>query len=271
MVPGFDVSQFTALGVTRDVYSRGKGPPVLVMHEMPGITPPVIHLATRIADAGFAVTLPHLFGKIGRPFSVAYQAHEMTRACLGREFTMLARHEGSPITDWLREIGRSLHVNSGGMGIGAVGLCITGNFALTLMVEPWLLAPVLSQPALPLPMSDAHRSAVHATPGTLTLAKRRVVDEGMRVMALRFSHDVLCPRSRFDALRNELGNGLVEIEIDSGPGNPHGLSRFVHSVLAHDFVDEAGHPTRDALEQVLVFLRDRLEERVNNEFKPRGL
>ena len=258
VLQGFDVSQFSALGETRDVYLRGEGPPVLVMHEMPGITPSVIRLATRIADAGFAVRLPHLFGVVGRPFSVAYQAHQMTRACIGREFAMLAKHEASPIADWLRELGRSMHLSSDGAGIGAVGLCITGNFALTLMVEPWLLAPVLSQPALPLPMTDEHRGAMHASPATLAAVKRRVKDDGVSVLALRFSHDILCPKVRFDALRNELGGGLIEIEIDSGPGNSHGLSRLAHSVLAHDFVDEAGHPTREALERVLTFLRERL-------------
>lgn len=259
VLAGFRVAPFTALGETRDVYRRGNGPYVLLMHEMPGITPKVIQLANLVADDGFAVALPHMFGEVGRPFSLSYNTRELARACVRRELSLFARHEASPITDWLRELARSLHEESGGGGVGAIGLCITGNFALALMVEPWLMAPVLSQPSLPVGVTASHRRALHVSPSDLEVCRRRVHDEGVRVLGLRFSHDLLCPRARFDALREELGDGFEEIEIDSGPGNAHGLPRTAHSVLAHDFVDEAGHPTREALARVLSFLHAHLD------------
>jgi dienelactone hydrolase len=257
MIEGFQVAPFTAFGETRDVYRRGSGSPVLLMHEMPGMTPKVIDLARRIADDGFEVAMPHLFGEPGRPFSLPYNAREMARACIRREFHVLARHESSPITDWLRELARSLH--DGGRGVGAIGLCITGNFALALMIEPWLMAPVLSQPSLPLGISRSHRRALHVSPSALEICKRRVRDEGARVLGLRFTHDALTPGERFEHLREELGEGFEAIEIDSGPGNPHRLTRVAHSVLAHDFNDAEGHPTRLALERVLSFLHERLD------------
>jgi dienelactone hydrolase len=257
MIDGFHVAPFTALGETRDVYRRGSGPPVLLMHEMPGITPKVIDLARRIADDGFEVAMPHLFGEIGRPFSLAYNARELTLACVRREFLVLARHEASPITNWLRELARSLHVE--GRGVGAIGLCITGNFALALMLEPCLMAPVLSQPSLPFAVGRSRRRALHVSPEALSVCKRRVRDEGARVLGLRFTHDALSPGERFERLRAELGDGFEAIEIDSGPGNAHRFTRLAHSVLAHDFVDADGHPTRAALDRVLSFLHERLD------------
>lgn len=259
MLAGFSASPFAALGETRDVYRRGSGPPVLLMHEMPGITPKVIALAELVADDGFTVALPHLFGEVGRPFSLGYNTRELARACVRRDLSLLARHEASPITDWLRELARSLHEESGGRGVGAIGLCITGNFALALMVEPWLMAPVLSQPSLPIGISASHRRALHVSDADLEVCRRRVRDDGVHVLGLRFSHDLLCPRARFGTLRRELGDGFEAIEIDSGPRNAHGIARTAHSVLAHDFTDEQGHPTREALGRVLAFLHERLD------------
>ena len=67
-----------------------------------------------------------------------------------------------------------------------------------------------------------------------------------------------CRPARFETLRRELGDAFVAVEIDSSPGNPHGIPTDAHSVLTEHLVDEPGHPTRDALDQVLTLFRDRL-------------
>jgi dienelactone hydrolase len=227
------------------------------MHEIPGITPQVAEFGRRVAEAGFTAFLPHMFGTPGKPLSVPYVLREMGRACVSREFRVLARNESSPITDWLRALCRHAHAECGGAGVGAVGMCLTGNFALALMVDPSVMAPVLSQPSLPFGVSPSHRAALHLSEGDLREAKRRA-GEGCGVLGLRFTHDAMCPGTRFATLRREFGDGFEGIEIDSGPGNPHKIKRIAHSVLTTDLVDEEGHPTRAALERVLGFFRERL-------------
>ena len=254
---GFDKFEFTHDDRTRDVYRRGSGPGVVVIHEIPGITPEVARFAGWVADDGFTVFLPHLFGTPGKPFSTPYVLAQLARACVSREFAVLARRQSSPVTDWLRALCRHAHERCGGPGVGALGMCITGNFALALMVDESVMAPVLSQPSLPLSVSASHCAALHLSDQDLAVAKRRA-QAGCGVLGLRFSEDKMCPHARFETLRKEFGSGFEGIEIDSSPGNPHGIPRKAHSVLTEDLVDEAGHPTRAALERVLGMFRERL-------------
>jgi len=254
---GFESFTFTHAGKTRPVYTRGSGPGVVVMHEVPGITPPVAAFATRVADEGFTVYAPHLFGTPGKPETLGYALSSMIHCCVSREFKVLAANESSPITDWLRALCRHAHASCGGPGVGAIGMCMTGNFALALMVDESVMAPVLSQPSLPSPFTRAQREGLHLSPSDLEVVKRRAA-AGCGVLALRFSGDPLCRAERFDRLRRELGSGVETIEIDSSPGNPHGLSGNAHSVVTRELVDEEGHPTRAALERVLSFFKERL-------------
>ena len=257
VLEGFEEGSRTFLGRTRTVYRRGEGPGVLIIHEIPGITPQVAEFARRVADAGFHVALPQLFGTPGKPISPGYVLGQMARACVSREFHVLAAHRASPITEWLRALARDLHEEIGGKGVGAIGMCLTGNFALALMMEPFLMAPVLSQPSLPFPFGKERRAALHIDGEQLETVRRRA-NEGAGVLGLRFTHDPLCPPERFETLRRELGQGFESIEIDSGPGNPHGLTRAAHSVVTTELVDEEGHPTRQALDRVIALFEERL-------------
>ena len=252
----FDAREETYLGRTRTVYRRGEGPPVLVMAEVPGLTPRVLEFARRVCDRGLSVACPDMFGVPGQPRTTLGMARVMGHACISREFALLARHRASPITDWLRALARQLHEESGSP-VGAVGMCLTGNFALTLCLDPWLVAPVLSQPSLPTGLGSAKR-ALHATPQACETAARRAREDGLHVIGLRFTHDPLCPGERFEALRDLLGDAFEGIEIDSSPGNPHGHRRIAHSVLTEELIDEEGQPTQQALGRVLDFLQSRL-------------
>jgi dienelactone hydrolase len=254
---GFDEIEFTHDGATRPVYRRGSGPAVVIMHEIPGITPQVAEFAQRVAAAGFAAFLPQMFGTPGKPLSMPYMLGQMARACVSREFHVLAKNASSPITSWLRALCRHVHAECGGPGVGAIGMCITGNFALALMVDPSVMAPVLSQPSLPFPLTAAHRAALHLSDGDLAVAKQRAA-QGCSVLGLRFSGDPMCPAERFARLRRELGDRFEGIEIDSSPGNPAGIPRDAHSVVTTHLVDREGHPTRQALDRVLAFFRERL-------------
>jgi len=256
---GFESFEFSHAGATRTVYRRGRGPGVVVMHEIPGITPQVAQFARRVTEAGFTVYLPHLFGVPGKPISNGYVLGQMARACISREFAVLARREASPITEWLRALCRAAHAECGGPGVGAVGMCLTGNFAIALMVDASVMAPVLSQPSLPFGISRAHRAALHVSDEALAVAKQRAA-AGCTVLALRFTADPLCPAARFATLAREFGPHFEAIEIDSSPGNPHGIKRTAHSVLTTDLVDADGHPTRAALDRVLGLFRDKLQQ-----------
>lgn len=251
----FKETTFTYQDVTRPIYRMGSGPGVVIMHEVPGLTPRVADFGRRVAQAGFTVVLPSMFGTPGKPFSGAYAAQQSLRACISREFYVLSLGKSSPITDWLRALCREVHV--GGPGVGALGMCLTGNFALALMVDPVVMAPVLSQPSLPFGLTSSRRKALHLSDEELATVKQRTA-EGVCVLGLRFTNDFMVPPERFETLRQELGEGFEGIEIDSSPGNPHGIPRTAHSVLTEDLVDEEGHPTKQALDRVLSFFKENL-------------
>lgn len=253
-LPGLDRRALTFGGVTRDVYVGGDGPAVIVMHEAPGLYPAVLDFAARVRALGLSTYLPSLVGTPGRPISVGYALGSLARACVAREFTVWARGHTSPIVDWLRGLAAVAHRERGGPGVGAIGMCLTGGFALGMMVDDVVVAPVLSQPSLPFPLTAAHRADL----GIDAAARARIAARDVPVLGLRFTCDRLSPPERFATLRDLLGDRFIGVEIDSGPGNPHGIRRLAHSVVTYDLVDRPGHPTRAALDQVLAFFRDRL-------------
>jgi len=235
----------------------GSGPAVIVMTEMPGISPHVARFARWVRDAGFTVYMPSLFGTPGKPFGWAYSIRSIARACVAREFVTMATDRTSPIVSWLRRLAAEAHGACGGPGVGAVGMCFTGGFALGMMVDETMLAPVLSQPSLPFPIGKRRKASVGISDADFERVNERAA-RGACLLGLRFTADLAVPPERFETLRRELGDAFIAVEIDSSRGNPHGIKRHAHSVLAHDLVDEPGHPTRAALEQVLAFLQERL-------------
>jgi dienelactone hydrolase len=256
---GFSREPFTSsVGETHDVYRLGTGPAVIVIHEVPGVTPRVIDFARRVAAHGFTAVVPTLLGTPGRAPTAAYSLASIARACVSREFTLLALNRTSPITAFLRELAREEHLRCGGRGVGAVGMCLTGGFALAMCVEPSVIAPVLSQPSLPLPVGARRRAAPGLSDDDLATVVARSREEGLCALALRFSGDAKAPEERFDRLRRELGPNFIGVEIDSSPANAWGYAPNAHSVLTEDYSDAAGSPTREALGQVLAFLADRL-------------
>jgi dienelactone hydrolase len=256
---GFEMKPFTSSsGRKRDVFRRGTGPAVIIIHEVPGITPDVAAFARRVADHGMTVVLPDLLGTPGRPMTVPYALTSFARACISKEFTLLALNKTSPIVDYLRDLAKHEHDACGGPGVGALGMCLTGGFALAMCVEPSVIAPVMSQPSLPLPTNVDRRRAPGMSDADFAVVQRRTMDD-LCVMGLRFSSDTKSPADRFTRFRETLGEKFMGVEIDSSPGNPWGYKKSAHSVLTQDYSDEATSPTRRALEDVLKFFTSRLE------------
>ena len=257
MIDGFEVYDATYEDKTRTVFRAGRGPAVIVMHEIPNLHPGVVDFARRVIASGFTVYMPSLFGTPGKPVSMWTNLSSLARACVATEFATWVTRKTSPITTWLRALARDAHANCGGPGVGAVGMCLTGGFALAMFVDDVMVAPVLSQPSVPFPITAGRRRDLGISDEDLAVVRKRAAG-GACVLGLRFTGDVLVPAARFARLREELGDRFIAVEIDSSRGNPHGIARTAHSVLAHDFVDEPGHPTHDALERVLAFLHERL-------------
>lgn len=255
---GFERDGFEALGVRKDVWRLGVGPAVIVIAEIPGITPRVLAFARRVAGAGMSVALPHLFGDDGRAPQQSYVLRSLARACVAREFTVLATGKSSPVVEWLRALARAEHERAGGPGVGVVGMCFTGGFALAMMAGAPVVAPVLSQPSLPFSIG-ARRAADLGCSVTELAAIRAKVADGAQVLGLRFTGDPAVKAARFESLRRELGDAFLGVEIDSSPGNPYGHRKGAHSVLTEDLVDREGSPTMAALQQVLEFCASRLE------------
>ena len=245
---------------TRPVYRRGTGPAVIVIHEMPGLHPLVLRFATRVAAAGMTVYCPHLFGDAGKEIRPLASVGTMLRGiCIRREFAAWSTDRSSPIVDWLRALARRAHAECGGRGVGAVGMCFTGNFALAMMTEPAVTAPVLSQPSLPLPMgpgAKARGAAIGVSPAEIKCARQRLEDEDLRMLALRFEGDSYVPPERFEALRAALGPRLETIELDPRDAASNPLMRMAHSVLTIHLNDgDPDGPTKQVERRVIAFFK----------------
>jgi dienelactone hydrolase len=246
---------------TRPVYKRGAGPAVIVIHEMPGLHPLVIRFAARVADAGMTVYCPSLFGEPGAVVKPLTAVGTMLKAiCIRREFDVWAGDRSSPIVDWLRALARQAHADCGGRGVGAVGMCFTGNFALAMMTEPSVVAPVLSQPSLPLPMGPGGRkraAELGVSPGEIACARRRMEAEDLTMLGLRFKGDPFVSTERFQAFQAALGPRFEAVELDPEDAAPGG-GMAPHSVLTlHLKDDDPDGPTKRLEQRVIAFFRDR--------------
>lgn len=258
VLAGFTETEFTHGGVTRPVHVGGAGPAVVVIHEIPGITPKVADFGRKVVDTGFRAYLPSLVGTPGREPGAGYVVSSLWKVCVSKEFTTWATGRTSPVISWLRALAAQAHTECGGPGVGAVGMCFSGGFALGMMLDDRMLAPVLSQPSLPFALGRKRAGSVGLSDSDLAAVKRRVAsDETACVLGLRFTSDKTVPPARFAAYRELLGERFVGVEIPS-PDAARGIGKSAHSVLTEHLVDEPGHPTVEALNEVLDFFRTRL-------------
>lgn len=255
---GWRRSAFAGAGVTHDVYERGSGPGVILMPEIPGITPEVLGLAQHLVDQGFTVSIPSLFGVPGRKDSTGYTLGVVARLCVSAEFRAFATDARRPVADYLRALARDLAARTPGPGVGVIGMCFTGGFALAAAVDDVVLAPVVSQPSVPFSVSGARRSDAGVSGAELDAVAKRASGSGLCLLGLRFTADGIAPRDRFDTLRGRLGDAFEVIELDSSPGNSAGFAKSAHSVLTAEVREEPGHPALAARERVVRFLRERL-------------
>lgn len=218
---GWDRGSFTAANITRDTYRKGTGPAVIVVHEIPGITPAVERFANEVVDRGFTVVMPNLVGTPGQDVSGRYLASSMLKVCISKEFTTMALNRTSPVISWLRALARATHAEVGGKGVGAVGMCFSGGFALGMMVDDIMIAPVLSQPSLPFALGSSRASDLNVSPDDAVVIAQRAAN-GCQVLGLRFDKD-RAVGDRFSALRTLLGDAFIAVELPSTKPSDHSV------------------------------------------------
>ena len=259
----FERREIVLDGVAKRVYVAGAGPAVIVMTEMPGISPQVARFGRWVRDAGFTVYMPSLFGRDGAVPGIEEGIAVYKKTCVSAEFRAFAADESSPVTLWLRSLARLAHGECGGPGVGAIGMCFTGNFALTMMLEPAMLAPILSQPSLP--MNDP--GATGLAPEELAAVRERLEREDLTVMAYRFEGDRICTAQRFAAFSAALGDRFVARVLPDNAASRDTAPFFdkvvacPHSVVTAHLIDEAGQPTIAARDEILAFFTRRLWRR----------
>ena len=252
--------EITLDGLAKRVYVAGSGPAVIVMSEMPGISPHVARFARWVRDAGFTVYMPSLFGREGAVPGAEEGLAIFRQACVSAEFRALAANQTSPVTKWLRALARLAHRECGGRGVGAIGMCFTGNFALAMMLEPAMLAPVLAQPALPL----KDPAGIEIAPEDIKAVRERLERDDLTIMAYRFEGDKFCRAERFAAYAAALGDRFVGRVLPDSAANtdvPPFFARHVacpHSVVTAHLIDAAGQPTIAARDEILAFFARRL-------------
>jgi dienelactone hydrolase len=236
---GWEQGEHTASGVSHPTYRKGTGPGVIVISEIPGITEDVVTFAEEVVAQGHTGVLPHLFGRVPSPDSPLAAMSSLRQACVNQEFNKLRLRQTSPIADWLRSLARELHAELGGPGVGALGMCFTGGFALAMMVDDAVAAPVLAQPSLPFPISRARAADLNLSPADLARVKQRAAD-GCQVLGLRYASD-LAVGTRFETLSHEIGDAFIRVEF---PGRKHATLTT--------------HRQQEAVDRVLAFFREKL-------------
>ncbi len=256
----FEARLISLDGVEKNVYISGNGPAVIVMTEMPGISPHVARFARWVRDAGFTVFMPSLFGRDGAVPTVEEGEKVFQRACMSAEFRAFAGNGSSPVTRWLRALAGHAHELCGGPGVGAIGMCFTGNFALSMTLSPSVIAPVLSQPSLP--VDDP--GGLESPPEELAAVRARLEKDDLIVLAYRFSGDQICRAERFAAYAEALGPRFKGKTLPDTAANTDVAPFFEkhvpypHSVVTQHLINEAGEPTIQARDEILKFFLDRL-------------
>ena len=236
---GEHTSPVAGTATTHPTYRRGTGPGVVLIHEIPGLTPEVVAFGEEVVAAGFTVVMPHLFGTPERPASARYVAQAVTQVCVSAELTKLRTGVTAPVATWLRSLARELHDELGGPGVGALGMCFTGGFALAMMVDDSVVAPVVAQPSVPFALGRERAADLNLSPADLERVRGRAA-AGCQVLGLRYRQDPAVGR-RFETLTRELGENFIRVELEGRQ----------HATLT-------AHRQQEAVDRVLAFLTDKL-------------
>ena len=244
IIPGF--GQPVTVGSSQlklPVYVSQNGTrPLIILHELPGMSPSFIKYCSEMADKGFKVYMPLMFKSPNTQMSNL----QTGLFCLTWEFKKLFRARGSerharPFTAWLIELVDFVGANNPDAKIGVVGMCLTGSFAIAAIAAPNVNAAVVCQPSHPfffgiktLGLSNSQRTNAADRAQTLT----RPCAKGYR-----FKDDHISRESHMSAVQD-----LMRDTFERHPDLP-GKN---HSTLTTDSRSEV------VFEDVLQYLNSRL-------------
>jgi dienelactone hydrolase len=259
----FEQFFFASGPLAHPVYYAGdpKAPPVLLLPEIAGFSPGLILFAERLIDARFRIFVPWLFGPLG----VRAPLRNGIRLCVSREFANLRAGVSSPITAWLRALTAHISRHSGGMQVGAIGMCLTGAFAIPLVIDPQVVAAVAAQPAVPLaPLFTAfgigreeQLSRLNVSDGEIAQARARLEAGQAHLLSVRCRSDRICPRAKIERLRREFPVGL-EIREYAEVSSRNSLGERPHATFTKEYRlapnAPAEHYSRRAFTDLIAFL-----------------
>lgn len=248
MIKGYELRKFSsdAMGgnsVEFDIYEKGEGPIIIILQELPGIDQETIKFADKMVAYGFRVVMPHLFGPLGK-FAIA--GNLVRLFCIRREFNLFAKKQTSPIVAWLKALCRDAQQRYNVKGVGVIGMCLTGNFAISLMADDSVLASVASQPSLPM----FSQKSLHMSDQDVSQISERL-DEHGPMLSYRFAGDVLCTAAKFDAIDGAFNRDKERIKLTTVHGNKHAM------LTAH-FINEEGSSTQKVLDEIVAYFSKKL-------------
>lgn len=254
---GFERRGFNEAGLHCPVFVSDTGQaPILLLHELPALTPEVAHLGRVLVAAGFRVYMPSLLGRPGQVPTAMDKANSGAQVCIRSEFNALGRGDHTrPIVAGLRRLAAQASDEANGASVGVLGLCLTGGFALAVALEAPVAAAVAAEPSLPLLAPNN----VDLSPADQTALASRLRAGEVRAMVLRFQGDDLSPCGKLRRYGEGLGETLVSRCLDDEAADPRrtGKPRH-HCVLTNHLVEAPGEQTLAVRDEVVAFFDWRL-------------
>lgn len=260
---GFVERGFASGEIDHPVFEKGRGPSVLILHELPGLAMPCVRFAERLIDAGFRVHLPLL---VGAPLRHAALAN-WRALCISVEFARLEAGVHAPITDWLRALAADIADRAGDARIGVIGMCLTGAFVIPLFIEPTVATGVVSQPAIPLRIiyraiglgAGPWMDQLNISDDELQAGAHAAMSDQKKILLQRYADDRLCPGRRLERIGRSFGP-QAQLDEYSHPSWWRRVADPPHALLTEEY-DRAGeddHATREALRRVIELLNEQL-------------
>ena len=266
-IEGFDQFFFASGRIAHPVYFAGddREPPVLLLPEIAGFSPGLLLFAERLIDARFRVFVPWLFG----PFGIRAPLRNAIRLCVSREFANLRAGVSSPVTTWLRALAAHISQNSAGARMGAIGMCLTGAFAIPLVIDPHVAAAVAAQPSVPLsPLftafgigSEKKLSRLNVSDAEISEARARLDAGVASLLSVRCRADRICPRAKIERLQREFPTGL-EVREYGEVDERNSIGERPHATFTKEYRlapnASANHHSRRAFADLVAFLNAHL-------------
>jgi dienelactone hydrolase len=205
--------------------------PVILLHELGGLSQPTVDFGAFLVEAGCAVHMPVLFGTAGQASALRGTA----QLCWGRQLALVLGNRRSKIADWLVDL--CAHVaGAHDKPVTVIGMCATGGLVFAVLAEDAVAAGVAAQPSLPLRPPWAGRNI--RSLGTSAEDVMAASASGKPLIAMSYSGDLICPAGRMLQIDETFPESIITL-----PGSKH-------STLVYDPHDRARSAVLTLLDEV---------------------